>query len=106
MTGLDIFAVFILCVLVVTAVVAIAVLGALPGRVARSRQHPYTQAISVAGWVSLIFGGLLWPLALVWAYAPPRSPAAAANSSDDIESLRQRVARLEAASATHREVAP
>lgn len=40
----------------------------LPGVLARSRHHPWAQAVAVAGWVTLIFGAVLWPLALIWAY--------------------------------------
>lgn len=30
--------------------------GSLPGRIAKSRGHPWAQAVTVAGWVTLIFG--------------------------------------------------
>ena len=50
MPGLDIF---VLIVLVVSAVVVILIAGALPGMVARSRDHPQAQAVTAAGWVTL-----------------------------------------------------
>ncbi len=32
--------------------------------------------MTVAGWVTLIFGFVLWPLALIWAYVDVPAPAA------------------------------
>ena len=43
-------------------------IGSMPGQVARRRHHPWADAVSVAGWITLIFGFVLWPLALIWAY--------------------------------------
>ena len=45
-------------------------LGKLPGETARARGHPQTSAITVAGWIGLIFLPL-WPIAMVWAYLVP-----------------------------------
>jgi type 1 glutamine amidotransferase len=33
--------------------------------------HPQTKAIQVLCLLSLVFGGLLWPLAWLWAYSKP-----------------------------------
>jgi hypothetical protein len=65
---LDVFALIILAVLLLTAIVVIGALGALPGRIARNRRHPQADAIAVGGWVGLLFFGVLWPLMLIWAY--------------------------------------
>jgi amino acid transporter len=77
MTMLDVFAIVVLVTLAVTAVLVIVLLGSLPGKIARKRQHPYVQAVTVAGWVGLIFV-VAWPLALIWAYVdiPRAAPAA------------------------------
>jgi len=45
----------------------------LPGRIARDRQHPQADAISVCGWWGVITMGLLLPLAYIWAYTSPRN---------------------------------
>ena len=29
---------------------------------------PWAQAVTVAGWVTLFFGFVLWPVVLIWAY--------------------------------------
>jgi Protein of unknown function (DUF3302) len=58
-------------VLITLVVVIIVSLGQLPGQVARKRAHPQAAAISVAGWIGLAAGGVLWPLALIWAFLAP-----------------------------------
>ncbi len=65
---LDVFAAFVLIVLAASTVAVILFLAALPGRIAKTRGHPAVQAVSVAGWVSILTGFALWPFALVWAY--------------------------------------
>ena len=45
--------------------------GGLPGKKARERNHPQADAIAVAGWLGLLFGGVGWALALVWAHTTP-----------------------------------
>lgn len=73
MTGLEIFALIVLFVLVCTGIGVVVVLGILPGKVAAERNHPYREAIQIGSWVALIAGGVLWPLLLIWAYATPES---------------------------------
>jgi hypothetical protein len=68
MSTLDIFAWIVLAILVASALAIFFIAGYLPGYIAKSRGHPAAQAVTVAGWVTLIFGFALWPLALIWAY--------------------------------------
>jgi Kef-type K+ transport system membrane component KefB len=68
MTGLDIFAWIVLIVLLVSTVFVVIFMAMLPGIIARKRNHPWADAVQVAGWVTLFFGFVLWPLAVVWAY--------------------------------------
>lgn len=68
MSALDIFAWIVLLILVASALAIFFIAGSLPGRIAKSRGHPWAQAVTVAGWVTLIFGFALWPLVLIWAY--------------------------------------
>ena len=68
MTGLDIFALIILLVLVVTGLGIWAILGMYPGKIARQRNHPQAAAINVCGWWGAITMGLLTPIAFIWAY--------------------------------------
>ena len=50
MTALDIFALLVLLVLLGAAVAIWAILGMMPGRIARARNHPQAEAINVCGW--------------------------------------------------------
>ena len=43
----------------------------LPEKIAHKRQHPQFEAIRTLCLLSLVFGGLLWPLAWIWAYTKP-----------------------------------
>ncbi len=80
---LDIFALVVLVVLLVTGVVAWAILGMLPGRIARQRNHPQAEAINVCGWWGAITLGILSPLAFIWAYTKPASIDVDPRHSED-----------------------
>jgi hypothetical protein len=43
----------------------------MPEKIAHKRHHPQTKAIQTLCLLSLVFGGLLWPLAWLWAYTKP-----------------------------------
>jgi Protein of unknown function (DUF3302) len=68
MTGLDLFAWIVLIVLAASAIAVFCIAGALPGMVARSRSHPWASAVRAAGWITLLYGFALWPIALIWAF--------------------------------------
>jgi hypothetical protein len=68
MSGFDIFAWIVLIILAACVVAVFCIMGWLPGHIAKSRGHPQVQAVTVAGWVTLICGFALWPVALIWAY--------------------------------------
>lgn len=72
---LDWFALIVLLVSVLTVLIAVVLLGMLPGRIARQRKHPQAEAIAVCGWWGLLTMGLLLPVAWIWAYTNtfPRS---------------------------------
>jgi CBS domain containing-hemolysin-like protein len=61
-------------VLVVAPVIAISVfwlVHILPEQIAEKRHHPQAAAIKTLCLLSLVFGGMLWPLAWLWAYSKP-----------------------------------
>ena len=61
-------------VLVLVPVVGIAIfwlLHILPEKIAEKKKHPQTHAIQCLCLLSLCFGGLLWPIAWLWAYTKP-----------------------------------
>ena len=105
-------------VLVVVPVVGIVVfwlIHILPEKIAEQRRHPQAKAIQTLCLLSLLFGGLLWPLAWLWAYTKPVLHKLAygtdvaddhggevaretemVEARDDIGQLRERLAALEA----------
>jgi len=61
-------------VLVIVPVVGITVfwlVHILPEKVAEQKRHPQAKAIQVLCLLSLVFGGMLWPVAWLWAYSKP-----------------------------------
>lgn len=61
-------------VLFIAPVIAISVfwlVHILPEKIAEKRHHPQAPAIKTLCMLSLFFGGLLWPLAWLWAYSRP-----------------------------------
>jgi Protein of unknown function (DUF3302) len=69
----DIIAFVVFAVLLAVGVIIIVSLGQLPGRIAEMRGHPQAAAINVAGWLGVATMGLLWPIALIWAFLQPDS---------------------------------
>jgi len=43
----------------------------MPEKIAEKRHHPQAQAINTLCLLSLVFGGMLWPIAWLWAYTKP-----------------------------------
>jgi CBS domain containing-hemolysin-like protein len=109
-------------VLVIVPIVGIAVfwlVHILPEKVAEKKRHPQAKAIQVLCLLSLVFGGMLWPFAWLWAYSKPvmyklaygtdvdehahgegASPASVAGAPEaaheEMTRLRERLAELEA----------
>jgi CBS domain containing-hemolysin-like protein len=109
-------------VLIIVPVVVLSVfwlVHILPEKIAEKRRHPQAKAIQVLCLLSLVFGGMLWPLAWLWAYSKPvlykmaygtdvgdehhggtaESPASVVGpegAREEVERLRERLASLEA----------
>lgn len=86
-----------------------------PEKVAEKKHHPQAAAIQALCLLSLVFGGLLWPLAMLWAYMKPmefklvrdeddpnpgdrlkRVPATTPRADEaEVKSLREHVAALQ-----------
>jgi hypothetical protein len=98
-------------VLIIAPVIAIGVFWVvhiLPEKIAEKKHHPQAKAIQCLCLLSLAFGGLLWPLAWLWAYTKPvlhkmaygtdkeaHDEAMIPASEEELKRLRQRVAELE-----------
>ena len=84
----------------------------LPEKIAEKKHHPQAKAIQCVCLLSLCFGGILWPLAWLWAYTKPvlhkmaygtdvaephvHGSKEAIGEQKEIEKLRARIAELEA----------
>jgi CBS domain containing-hemolysin-like protein len=67
----DVMAVIVLIIVPVIAVVVFWLVHILPEKIAEKRHHPQKDAITTLCLLSLAFGGLLWPIAWLWAYTRP-----------------------------------
>src|SRR5438067_11497452 len=101
-------------VLIIAPIIGIAVfwlVHILPEKIAHKKKHPQTHAIQCLCLLSLCFGGLLWPIAWLWAYTKPVLHTMAYGTDVDaslahhdaekpeiteLEQLRARVAELQA----------
>ena len=102
----------VLIIAPIIGVVAFWLVHILPEKIAEKKRHPQTRAIQCLCLLSLCFGGLLWPIAWLWAYTKPVLHKMAYGTDVDeshrhgheeltegqkeIEKLRARVAELEA----------
>ena len=67
----DFLAIFVLFVVPVGGIVVFWLLHIMPEKIAHQRHHPQFEAIRTLCLLSLVFGGLLWPIAWLWAYTKP-----------------------------------
>jgi CBS domain containing-hemolysin-like protein len=70
-TMADVIAIIVLIVVPVVVIVVFWIIHVLPEVIAEKRHHPQAAAIQTLCILSLFFGGLLWPLAWLWAYTKP-----------------------------------
>jgi len=62
---------FIIVAVPIGGIVLFWMVHVLPEKIAHKRHHPQRDAIQVLCLLSLVFGGLLWPIAWLWAYTKP-----------------------------------
>ena len=62
---------FVIIVMPIVAIVLFWLVHVLPEKIAHKRHHPQRDAIHTLCLLSLAFGGLLWPIAWLWAYTKP-----------------------------------
>jgi len=61
----------VLVIAPITVIVLFWLVHILPEKIAEKKKHPQAKAIQVLCLLSLAFGGMLWPLAWLWAYSKP-----------------------------------
>ena len=105
-TGIALFVIFVVPAVLVALFWMVHI---LPEKIAHQRHHPQFEAIRTLCLLSLAFGGLLWPLAWLWAYTKPIGykmaygtdkvdhdhPPDEKSATSELEQLRARVAELE-----------
>ncbi|HEY7239943.1 MAG TPA: DUF3302 domain-containing protein [Burkholderiales bacterium] len=70
-TMADILAIVVLFLVPAVGIVVFWIVHVLPEKIAERRHHPQTAAITTLCLLSLVFGGLLWPIAWLWAFTKP-----------------------------------
>jgi CBS domain containing-hemolysin-like protein len=70
-TAADWIAIVVLIVVPIVVIVVFWLVHVLPERIAEKRHHPQAPAIQTLCLLSLVFGGLLWPIAWLWAFTKP-----------------------------------
>jgi CBS domain containing-hemolysin-like protein len=70
-TMADVLALVVLFLVPAVVIVLFWIVHVLPEKIAHKRHHPQREAITTLCLLSLVFGGLLWPLAWIWAFTKP-----------------------------------
>ena len=70
-TVADYMAIFVLVFVPALLIYVFWMIHILPEKIAERRGHPQADAIKTLCLLSLVFGGLLWPIAWIWAYSKP-----------------------------------
>lgn len=87
---------FVLIVMPIGGIVLFWMVHVLPEKIAHKRHHPQKDAIQVLCLLSLVFGGLLWPIAWLWAYTKPVSYRLAYGTDKHDEYYEHMAERAEA----------
>jgi CBS domain containing-hemolysin-like protein len=109
----------VLVIVPIVGIVAFWLVHILPEKIAEKKKHPQAKAIQTLCLLSLVFGGMLWPLAWLWAYSkpvmykmaygtdvaepehesppvPPKADAPKSAVATEMRLLEQKIAELEA----------
>jgi cytochrome bd-type quinol oxidase subunit 2 len=70
-TAAEVLSWVVLVVVPIVAIVGFLFVHILPEKFAEKKRHPQLSAIKTLCFLSLVFGGLLWPLAWLWAFTKP-----------------------------------
>ena len=104
---------FVIFIVPMVLIVLFWMVHVMPEKIAHKRHHPQLEAIRTLCLLSLVFGGLLWPIAWIWAYSKPvmyklaygtdvhpdagkEHGGTAGEEPAGLADLRARLARLEA----------
>ncbi|MGC4075055.1 MAG: DUF3302 domain-containing protein [Nibricoccus sp.] len=117
-TVANVLAWVVLAIVPIVAIVVFWLVHILPEKIAEKRHHPQTAAIQTLCLLSLFFGGLLWPLAWLWAYSKPvlykmaygtdevvhgsekTKQISAKDETEELKQLKKRISEIESKTAT------
>lgn len=94
---LDYLSLGILILVLLILVYGLVVIHDIPYEIAVKRNHPHQDAIHVAGWISLFFLHVMWPLLWVWAMLSEPLKVVSAEQSK-LDELEKRINALQAKS--------
>jgi len=104
-TAADWLAIFVICVVPIGGIVLFWLVHILPEKVAEKRHHPQRDAITTLCLLSLVFGGLLWPIAWLWAYTRPIGYKAAYGTEKHEDYFTEMSHRLRAGELVEHDIA-
>lgn len=70
-TAADVLTWVVIVIVPIAAIYLFWMVHILPEKIAEKRHHPQKDAIKTLCLLSLAFGGMLWPIAWLWAYTKP-----------------------------------
>jgi CBS domain containing-hemolysin-like protein len=101
----DFLGVAVLFIVPVVAIGVFLILHVMPEKIAHKRHHPQKDAIHTLCLLSLFFGGLLWPLAWLWAFTKPTSYKMAYGTDKHDDYFREHAAKIKAGDVTDEKLA-
>ena len=96
---------FVVIFVPIGAIVLFWMLHVLPEKIADKRHHPQKDAIHTLCLLSLLFGGLLWPIAWLWAYTKPIGYRAAYGTDKHDDYYHKQGAKAQAGELLEHELA-
>ncbi len=99
----DIVAIVVLCIVPIVVIVVFWLVHVLPEKIAEKRHHPQKEAITTLCLLSLVFGGMLWPIAWIWAYTKPVLHRAAYGTDLHEDHFAEVAGRLREGTLSHEE---
>lgn len=94
-TAANVLSWFVLILVPIAGIAVFWMVHVLPEKIAHKKHHPQRDAIQTLCLLSLVFGGLLWPLAWLWAYTKPVSYKATYGTDKHDDYFRQHAERHE-----------
>ena len=87
---------FVIIFVPIGGVVLFWLVHSLPEKIVHKRHHPQRDAIQMLCLLSLVFGGLLWPIAWLWAYVKPVTYKMAYGTEKHDDYFREMSAKAQA----------